>query len=133
MTSSSPPSAGASHRGREFGRFLVAGAANTALSYALFLALERVMPYVVAYALAYVAGIVVSYLLNTALVFRVQRRWSSALRYPLVYVVQFLAGTGTVVLLVEAFGVAPWLAALAAIAVTVPITFVLSRAVLKSR
>jgi putative flippase GtrA len=48
-----------------------------------------------------------------------------------VYVVQFLAGAATIVILVEAFGVPPWLAALGAIAVTVPVTFVLSRALLK--
>ena len=100
MTSSSPPSDDAETRPggtRSFARFLLVGLVTTAASYALFVALELVLPYLIAYAIAYVAGIVLSYLLNTRVVFRVARSWSTFLRFPLVYVFQFVLGSSVIV------------------------------------
>jgi len=114
-----------------FLRFLVAGGINTVASYALFVALERWMPYLIAYAIAYAAGIALSYVLNTAFVFRVRRRWRSALAFPLIYVAQFALGSAVMALLVEAFGVRPAIAALAAIVASIPVTFLASRVVLR--
>jgi putative flippase GtrA len=134
MTSSSPTSSDDRRRTRDlrsFARFVVAGGINTAASYALFVALELVLPYVAAYAIAYVAGIVLSYLLNTGLVFRVPRRWSTFLRFPLVYVVQFLLGSGVIIALVEGFAMSPRMAALLALVATVPVTFLAARFVLR--
>jgi putative flippase GtrA len=110
-----------------FLRFLAAGATNTLASYALFVGLERLMPYLGAYAIAYLAGVALSYLFNTAFVFRVRRRWATALRFPLVYLVQFGLGSAVIALLVEALDARPPVAALAAILVTTPITFCASR------
>lgn|SRR5688572_25501409 len=135
MTSSSPTSGDDRRRRgdlRSFARFVLVGLINTAASYALFVALELVLPYVVAYAIAYVAGIVLSYLLNTGLVFRVPRRWSTFLRFPLVYVVQFALGSGIIVALVEGLAMSPRVAALLAIVATVPVTFLAARFVLRS-
>jgi len=135
MTNSSPPSAAAEPAGdrRAFFRFVVVGAANTAISYALFVLLDLVLPYLLAYAIAYVAGIAVSYLLNTAFVFRVARSWSSAARFPLVYVLQFALGSAIVFLMVEALGMAAHVAALVAIAVTVPVSYIAMRFLLRGR
>ena len=135
MTSSSPTSGDDRRRRgdlRSFARFVLVGLINTAASYALFVALELVLPYVAAYAIAYVAGIVLSYLLNTGLVFRVPRRWSTFLRFPLVYAVQFALGSGIIVALVEGFAMTPRIAALLAIVATVPVTFLAARFVLRS-
>jgi len=129
MRSSPPSGAGeAPARGRTaFLRFIVAGGVNTAVTYALFVALERLLPYLVAYAIAYAVGIGLSYLFNTGYVFRVRQRWTTALRYPLVYVAQFALGSAVMAILVEAFGVPPAIAALVAIAASIPFTFVASR------
>ena len=135
MTSSSPTSGDDRRRRgdlRSFARFVLVGLINTAASYALFVALELVLPYVVAYTIAYVDGIVLSYLLNTGLVFRVPRRWSTFLRFPLVYVVQFALGSGIIVALVEGLAMSPRVAALLAIVATVPVTFLAARFVLRS-
>ena len=136
MTSSSPTSGDARPRTRDlrsFAKFLAVGAINTAASYALFVALELLLPYVVAYAIAYVCGIVLSYVLNTAFVFHVRQSWSTFLRFPLVYVVQFALGSAIVVALVEGFAVSPRLAALVAIVATIPVTFVAARFVLRAK
>ena len=135
MTSSSPPSDDAQARptdARSFARFLAVGVANTVASYALFVALELALPYLVAYTIAYVAGIVLSYLLNTRVVFRVARSWSTFLRFPLVYALQFILGSTIIVLLVEAFAIGPRVAALVALAVTIPFTYFAAKYVLRS-
>jgi len=134
MTSSSPTSGDDRRRTRDlrsFAKFVVVGVINTAASYALFVALELVLPYVVAYAIAYVAGIVLSYVLNTGFVFRVPRRWSTFLRFPLVYIVQFVLGGGIIVALVEGLAMSPRIAALLALVATVPVTFLAARFVLR--
>ena len=131
MTLSSPPSDGASAGGRRsFARFLVAGVTNTVASYALFVLLELVLPYLVAYAIAYVAGFVLSYFLNTRFVFRVEQSWATFLRFPLVYLVQFVLGGAIIVLLVERFAWQPRIAAVLALVVTVPATYVVAKFVL---
>jgi len=136
MTSSSPPSDDAEARPggtRSFARFLLVGLANTVASYALFVVLELVLPYLIAYAIAYAAGIVLSYLLNTRVVFRVARSWSTFVRFPLVYVLQFVLGSAIIVLLVERFAIPPRVAALVALAATVPVTYFAARLVLRGR
>ena len=85
----------------QFARFLVAGAVNTVASYAIFLVLLQFMPYLAAYTIAYVIGVGISYVLLTSFVFRTPRRVATALRFPLVYVAQYLTGSVVIVLLVD--------------------------------
>ena len=110
-------------------RFLVAGVLNTALTYALYVLLLAVVPYRVAFTLAYVAGILVSYALSARFVFRREASWRSFLRFPFVYLAQYLAGLLLVSVLVEWLAVPAWLAPIVALVVTIPLTYVLSRAV----
>ena|SRR5437764_14937366 len=115
---------------RQFMRFLAAGAINTVASYVVFLLLLQFIPYLAAYTIAYVAGIMLSYFLLTSFVFRTQRRLVSAVRFPAVYIAQYLVGSGLIVVLVEAWGVRASLAAIVAIVVSIPVTFLLSRTIL---
>ena len=121
-------------RGRalEFTRFLVAGAINTAVSYAVYLLLLAFVPYLIAYTISYVVGIAISYLLLTRFVFKTERRLATAMRFPLVYVAQYLMSSAVIVLLVETMDMRASIAAIVAIAVSIPITFLLSRIVLRS-
>ncbi len=108
-------------------RFLVFGALNTAATYAIYLLLLPSLDYVRAYGVAYVAGILISYGLNVRFVFRVRPSWRSALLFPLVYVIQYLVGLGVLHLAVERFAIPREYALLASIAVSVPLSFVLTR------
>lgn len=117
----------------QFLRFVATGTANTVASYAVYVALLYVLPYLVAYTIAYACGIVLSYALMTRFVFRRPARWSTAVRFPLIYVVQYALGSGAIYLLVERAGITPWLAAALAIVLVVPTTFVLARWVFTSR
>jgi putative flippase GtrA len=114
-------------------RFLVAGAVNTGLTWLAYLALLRVTGYRVAFTVSFVLGILLSYALNARFVFRRPVEWGSFLRFPLVYVAQYLAGLLLVSLLVEWLHVATWVAPLLVLVVTIPLTYVLTRAVFAAR
>jgi putative flippase GtrA len=116
-----------------FGRFLIAGLINTAVTWALYLALLLVLPYLAAYTTAYMLGVGVGYVLNAAFVFRVRLAWRGLLRMPLVYGAQLLTGNAVLWFAVSKIGVDRRLALLASIAVSVPLTFALSRFLLARR
>jgi putative flippase GtrA len=110
-------------------RFLLSGGLNTALTYLLYLGLLLVLDYWVAYTLSFVAGIALSYLINRKLVFRAARSWLSALLFPTVYLAQYVIGLCVVHVWIKMLVLPAALAPLAAVAVTLPVTFILSRAV----
>jgi len=117
--------------GAEFVRFVAVGAFNTIFGYLLYWIFLSFLPYGAAYTAAYAMGIFVSYLLNCKVVFHCKPTWSGFLRFPLVYLVQYALSLGLLALCVERLG---WDKRLAAVAVTgcsVPLTFILSRYVLK--
>ena len=85
--------------GHEFSRFVIGGAVNTTITYAVYLMLELVMPPGVAYTLVYVFGICLSYAINTYFVFHTKGTVRSGLQYPLVYAAQYLIGLAVLTLL----------------------------------
>ncbi|MCA9232965.1 MAG: GtrA family protein [Planctomycetales bacterium] len=114
----------------EFVRFLIMGGANTLVAYAIYLLLLNWIRYEVAYAIGYACGIVLAYALSAAFVFRKPLSRRSAVRFPLVYVAQFLVSLGLLRMAVEIFNIPEWIAFGFAVALTIPITFLLSRWVL---
>lgn len=118
---------------RQFPRFLAVGAANTVLGYGVYAALNTVLDYRAAYTAAYVFGIVVSYVLNSLLVFRARLRWRSFAAFPAVYALQYVLGIALLWLLVRVMGLHELLAPLVVIPVTIPITFLATRYLLKER
>ena len=118
---------------RRFGRFLVVGAVNTAVSYALYLALTPLLGYSIAYVVAFAAGVATSYVLSSRWVFD---SGGSALRagaFPLVYLPQLLFGSVALRVAVERWAIDPRLALALVIAVTIPVNFLLARVILERR
>jgi len=116
---------------KEFGRFLVVGCLNTAFAYALYFFLNHWLHYQLAYALAYVAGIFFSYWLNTNWVFKTAMTWRSFFSFPLVYVFQYSLNAVLLHLLVERLKMSEWLSPVLVIVVSIPVTFALSRFVIR--
>jgi putative flippase GtrA len=114
-------------------RFVVAGTMNTGLTYIAYLALLRISTYRVAFTLAFAMGILVSYLFNARFVFQRPTSWPSFLRFMLIYVVQYVLGLLIVSLCVEWLDMTAMLAPLIALAVTVPLTYLLSRTLFVGR
>ena len=115
----------------EFLRFGFAGALGTAITYGIYVLLALAVAYVWAFTLSYVIGIFLSYTLNTWLVFREPWSWSRLVRFPIVYVVQYLFGLACLVVLVEWLGVPVLYAPLFVVMLSLPLTFVLSRRVIR--
>ena len=117
----------------EFRRFVLLAGTNTILTYLIYLALLGVAGYALAYTISYACGIAFSYVANSVAVFKTPMNASSALRFPLVYVFQYLAGLCLMWLLIDVLGVHAWLAPWIATAILLPFTFVLTRRFLRGR
>jgi putative flippase GtrA len=111
----------------KFIRFLVSGALNTLLTFGIYFALETVINYQVAYLIAYAAGIVFSYYLNTKFVFNTKTSLRTFIRFPLVYIFQYIFGALLLELLVKKLGAPSAYAPLAVTAITLPMTYFLSK------
>jgi len=112
---------------RQFVRFLIAGGVNTIVTYAVFVILSSFLHYSLAYTATYAFGMVLSYGLAGAFVFGTGFRPRSALRFPFIYVVQYLYGLGLLFLLIDIFGVDRYAAALVVIVTGIPLNFMLQR------
>lgn len=115
----------------EFGRFLIVGCLNTTFAYSLYFLFNQFMHYQAAYALAYVMGIFFSYWLNTSWVFKTAMNWKSFFAFPLVYIFQYSVNAVFLYVLVEIFDFSEWLSPFVVIILSIPVTFLLSRFVIK--
>src|SRR5262245_50956436 len=111
----------------EFLRFILCGALNTAVAFVIYVFLLCLFPYGIAYTISYAAGIFISYWLNTKFVFEEQLRLNRALQYPLVYLFQYLLGLVLLFLFVETGHLSKLVSPLLIVVLTLPITFLLSR------
>ena len=118
---------------REFAGFGLVGAANTMATYAIYAVLLLLFPYKIAYSLAYASGILISYCLNSRLVFREPVSLLKFIKYPIVYVVQYILGIVVLYVAIDILDFNQWLAPLVVIAISLPVTFVLSRLIIKGR
>lgn len=82
--------------------------------------------------MAYVIGVVFSYWFNATVVFKTALSWKGFFTYPLVYVAQYVISALLLGALVEYVGVDKRLAPLVATAAMVPLTYVMSKVVLRS-
>lgn len=112
-------------------RFVLAGIVNTLFSYLLYLGLILIFPYLVAYTLAYILGISFAYSVNTWWVFGQPWSWVKLCQFPIVYLIQYLVNIILLHGLIEKLEMNKQLAPLIVIVLTLPITFLLSRWIIK--
>lgn len=118
---------------KEAFRFLIVGGVNTLVGYGSYLLLLTFFSYTIAYGISYALGIAVSYVLSARFVFGQPMRLRSALRFPLVYGAQFLLGVVLLRAFVELAHVPTWVAPLLVTLLTIPVTFFLSRVIVRAR
>ena len=112
-----------------FSRFMIAGAVNTGLTYAIYLGLLLLIPYVFAYSLAYAIGICMGYLLNALWVFKRAPCLGSATVYPLTYSLNYLIGIGMLWLLIELIHIPKEIAPLIVVAVSGPLMYIVIKSI----
>jgi putative flippase GtrA len=111
-----------------FFRFLFSGTINTVVSYAVYLGALQFLSYKVSFSLAYVVGVGSSYLLNRVFVFQQHRGLRSVALLPLVYLSQYLFGLLILWVLVDKLSLSEVFAPLLVTVVTIPFTYLLTRA-----
>jgi putative flippase GtrA len=111
-------------------RFLVTGALNTIVTFGIYIVLKTVFDYQIAYFLSYASGILFAYFMNVFFVFKKPLSLRTFIRFPLVYVIQYIVGAILLELLVQILGFSATFAPLFVIVITLPLTFLLSRFVL---
>jgi putative flippase GtrA len=114
-------------------RFLISGALNTSVTYLLYLFLNIFLEYQLAYFLSYFSGIILSYWLNSVIVFKVSLSWKKFFSFPLVYVVQYLIAALILRYTVTQLNIAETIAPLMTIVITLPITYAISRFILANK
>lgn len=112
-------------------RFLAGGAVNTGSTFVLYWLLLLAIDYRIAYAISFVAGIAFSYLINTKFVFRTRSSVQKMILFPMVYLVTYLVGAVVLSFSVSRLGVPAAFAPFISICVTLPLTYVLSRLILR--
>ena len=112
-------------------KFLIGGVINTAFTYCLYLSLQVILAYQVAYAVAFACGIVFSYWFNAMVVFKTAISWKGLFAFPLVYLVQYLLSAMLLSVFVERLDIPQSIAPLTVIVLTIPVTFVLTRWLLR--
>jgi putative flippase GtrA len=110
-----------------FLRFVLVNALNTGLYWGLYLVLLLVTPYLVANAVALVIAVLVAYVANARYAFGVSASRSSLVKYIVVNGTTTLLRMGVVWLLVEPLSLDQHLAPPAAVAITTPIAYLMTR------
>lgn len=110
-----------------FARFLLSGGLNTVLTYGMYLLLLMAFSYTASFTMAYVMGILFAYVMNRFFVFRNHQGLKSIIWLPFVYMLQYVLSMIILWCWVEKWHYSVHLAPLAAIAVTLPVTYFFSR------
>jgi putative flippase GtrA len=88
--------------------FALVGAINTGFSFIIYILLLRLdLYYILASILAYIAGIAVSYLLNTKFVFKEEKTIKNLSKFVSVYLTALVINTGLLYALVNLIGFNP--------------------------
>ena len=118
---------------REFYRFIFWGGVNTLAGYLIYAFLLLFLPYLASYSIAFVVSIFISYFLNSKFVFNQELRLNKAIKYPLVYVTQYLLGAISLYLLVHFLEINKLVAPLLVVVLTIPATYFLSRRIVRGK
>lgn len=117
---------------KEFSKFILVGVTNTVVTYIIYLVFLQFFEYNIAYGISYLSGIAISFILNGTYVFKTQLTIVKALKYPIVYIVQYLINFTVLNVLIKYIYINEMIAPLLVIIISIPITFTLSKTILKN-
>ncbi len=121
------------HISAEALRFLIGGGFNTLLSYAIYWLLLPWLSYPFAYTVSYAAAILTGFTINTRFVFRATWSWRKLAAFPLVQLLNYLMGLGTVAFCIRYLGIDARIAPVLATVVVLPANFLLTRGLMRYR
>lgn len=121
------------HKHKEVLLWAIGGGFNTVFTYGLYLALNLAFSYRVAFTSSYIIGIIFAYFYNALIVFKSPLSLKKFLQFPVVYLVQYLLSIGLLEVFVQLLQVNTTLAPLFVLVIVTPVTYLLSKLILKGK
>src|SRR3990167_1683 len=112
--------------------FAVTGTVSTLIMLGLYVGLNKIMNYQSAYLVAYCISVISLYFMNALWVFNQPISWQSFIKFPLIYLLQYLVGAVSLEFIVR-LGVSVTFAPVFVVIILLPVTFILNRVVLMAR
>lgn len=116
-------------------KFVIVGGINTLVHYSAYLLLLKIIEihYMVSYVIGFLISFVISYFLNCYFVYNVKPTLRKFIQFPITQVVNMGLQTSLLYVFVNWFHVSPVIAPFIGIVVSIPITFALSKYILRDR
>ncbi|MDZ4762917.1 MAG: GtrA family protein [Chloroflexota bacterium] len=118
---------------REIVRYLVGGGVNTVFTHLVYLLLLLMATWQVANTISYIIGIFTAYFINARYVFRQPLNWRKAVQFPLMYLFQYAITMALSSLLIDGLHIHVAIAPIIVTFITIPITFLATRLLLKPK
>ena len=114
-------------------KFIIVGGINTLNYYIVYLILLKLIDlnYLVSHVSGFMVSFIISYYLNCHFVYKVKPTWRKFIQFPLTQVVNMGMQTLLLYIFVQWFHISSVIAPFSGLIITIPITFVLSKYILK--
>ncbi|HEA0061786.1 flippase GtxA [Staphylococcus aureus] len=114
-------------------KFIIVGGINTLNYYVVYLLLLKLLhiEYMISHITGFLVAFVISYYLNCYFVYRVKPTWRKFISFPITQIVNVSLQTVLLYVFVSWLNLPAKIAPFAGLVITIPITFVLSKWILK--
>ncbi|HDG5359189.1 TPA: flippase GtxA [Staphylococcus aureus] len=114
-------------------KFIIVGGINTLNYYVVYLLLLKLLhiEYMISHITGFIVAFVISYYLNCYFVYRVKPTWRKFISFPITQIVNVSLQTVLLYVFVSWLNLPAEIAPFAGLVITIPITFILSKWILK--
>ena len=114
-------------------KFIIVGGINTLNYYVVYLLLLKLLhiEYMISHITGFLVAVVISYYLNCYFVYRVKPTWRKFISFPITQIVNVSLQTVLLYVFVSWLNLPAEIAPFAVLIITIPITFILSKWILK--
>ncbi|MBS3618198.1 flippase GtxA [Staphylococcus aureus] len=114
-------------------KFIIVGGINTLNYYVVYLLLLKLLhiEYMISHITGFIVAFVISYYLNCYFVYRVKPTWRKFISFPITQIVNISLQTVLLYVFVSWLNLPTEIAPFAGLIITIPITFILSKWILK--
>ncbi len=114
-------------------KFIIVGGINTLNYYVVYLLLLKLLhiEYMISHIAGFIVAFVISYYLNCYFVYRVKPTWRKFISFPITQIVNISLQTVLLYVFVSWLNLPAEIAPFAGLIITIPITFILSKWILK--
>lgn len=114
-------------------QFIIVGGINTLNYYVVYLLLLKLLhiEYMISHITGFIVAFVISYYLNCYFVYRVKPTWRKFISFPITQIVNISLQTVLLYVFVSWLNLPAEIAPFAGLIITIPITFILSKWILK--